>query len=77
VQEIAASCNEPAEHELSGNAFLVDLGVQVQVFFLAFQANSNILLVDAIVLKKGQLVEHFAHVLHPESIDDVMEAIFF
>ena len=75
VEEGAPGGHEPAQHEFGSHAPLVDFGMQMQIALLALETNGKVLLVYAIKLQKGRLVEHLPHVLNAEGVDDIVEIV--
>ena len=77
MQEVASGDQQPVEDELRCCIFGIDLGLNVQIFLFALQADSDVLLVEAVVLEEGASVEELAHVLDAVGVDDVVEFVAF
>ena len=77
MQEVASGDQQPVEDELRRCIFGIDLGLNVQIFLFALQADSDVLLVEAVVLEEGASVEELAHVLDAVGVDDVVKLVAF
>jgi hypothetical protein len=75
MQQATSRVQQPPQHYFSSSRFRVDLRFQMQVFILALQTNSDVLLIETIVLEESPFVEQPPHIDEPITVHQLIELL--